>query len=165
MNALHLEPWSDADLKILYRQNTPEMTEHLGGPEAEHAVIGRHHRYLHFKKGEMLTVRLGDVPIGSIGYWEREWNGEDVYETGYSILPEFGGKGYAAEALRLVAKRAATRGTRRYLHAFPHVDHTASNAVSRKAGFELAGTASFEYPRGVWLPSNDWRLDLSALGG
>lgn len=164
MNALRLEAWSEAGLTILHRQNTPGMTEHVGGPETEQAVIARHQRYLGLEGGEMLIVRLGDVAIGSVGYWEREWGGADVYETGYGILPEFGGHGYAAESLRLAADRAAARGTRRHLHAFPHVDHAASNAVCRKAGFELIGEVSFEYPKGTWLQSNDWRLDLSALG-
>ncbi|WP_189919246.1 GNAT family N-acetyltransferase [Kitasatospora xanthocidica] len=164
MNTLRLESWSEAGLEILHRQNTPEMTEHLGGPETEQAIADRHQRYLRLAGGEMLIVRLGDEAIGSVGYWEREWGGEDVYETGYGILPEFGGHGYAAEALRLAAERAAVRGARRHLHAFPHVDHAASNAVCRKAGFELVGKVSFEYPKGTWLQSNDWRLDLSAPG-
>ncbi|MFH8366109.1 GNAT family N-acetyltransferase [Streptomyces sp. NPDC018031] len=164
MSTLHLEAWSESGLKILHRQNTPEMTEHLGGPETEQAIVDRHQRYLRLEGGQMLIVRLGEVAIGSVGYWEREWGGEDVYETGYGIFPEFGGHGYATEALRLVAHRAAARGARRYLHAFPHVDHVASNAVCRKAGFELVGKDSFEYPKGTWMESNDWRLDLSALG-
>ncbi|MFH8728837.1 GNAT family N-acetyltransferase [Streptomyces termitum] len=163
MNSLHLEPWSAAGLPVLHRQNTPEMTAHLGGPETERAVADRHERYLRLTGGEMLLVRLGGTAIGSVGYWEREWNGEEVYETGYGILPEFGGHGHAAGALRLAALRAAARGTRRRLHAFPHVDHAASNAVCRKAGFELVGEVSFEYPRGTWQRSHDWRLDLDAL--
>jgi RimJ/RimL family protein N-acetyltransferase len=164
MNTLRLEPWSEAGLEILHRQNTPEMTEHLGGPETEQAVIDRQQRYLRLDGGEMLIVRLGEQAIGSVGYWEREWHGEDVYETGYGIFPEFGGHGYAAEALWLAAARAVARSARRNLHAFPHADHPASNAVCRKAGFELVGTVSFEYPKGTWLQSNDWRLDLSTLG-
>ncbi|MFE1166626.1 GNAT family N-acetyltransferase [Nocardiopsis sp. NPDC058789] len=163
MNALRLEPWSESALEVLRRQNTPEMTGHLGGPETEQAVVDRHQRYLSLSGGEMLIVRLGTVAIGSVGYWEREWRGQQVHETGYAILPEFGGHGYAAVALRLAAGRAAVRGTRRHLHAFPHVDHAVSNAVCRRAGFELVGEVSFEYPPGTWLPSNDWRLDLRTL--
>jgi RimJ/RimL family protein N-acetyltransferase len=162
MSSLDLEAWSEAGLEILHRLNTPEMTEHLGGPETEQAILDRQQRYLHLTGGEVLIIRLGSEAIGSIGYWEREWDGEAVYETGYGIFPEFGGHGYASAALGLVAHRAAARGTRRWLHAFPHVDHAASNAVCRKAGFELVGQVSFEYPKGTWLPSNDWRLDLSS---
>ncbi|MGV9271395.1 GNAT family N-acetyltransferase [Kitasatospora sp. NPDC003701] len=164
MDTLQLASWSEAGLEILHRQNTPGMTEHVGGPETEQAVVDRQSRYLRLEGGEMLIVRLGGEAIGSVGYWEREWEGEDVYETGYAILPEFAGHGYAAAALRLAAERAAARGARRFLHAFPHVDHATSNAVCRRAGFELIGPVAFEYPAGTWLQSNDWRLDLSALG-
>jgi len=164
MSTLHLEAWSEAGLEILHRSNTPEMTKHLGGPETEQAVLDRQQRYLNLTVGEMMIIRLGSEAIGSIGYWEREWDGEAVYETGYGIFPEFGGHGYASAALRLVAERAAAHGSRRWLHAFPHVDHAASNAVCRKAGFELVGEFPFEYPKGTWLRSNDWRLDLSSLG-
>jgi RimJ/RimL family protein N-acetyltransferase len=163
MNKLQLEAWSDVGLGILHRQNTPEMTEHLGGPETEQAIVDRHQRYLSLTGGEMLIIRVGDAVAGSVGYWEREWSGENVYETGYGIVPEFGGRGYASAALRLAAERAAAGGTRRYLHAFPHVEHAASNAVCRKAGFDLVGEVSFEYPKGSWAQSNDWRLDLSGL--
>ena len=163
MSTLRLEAWSETGLEILRRQNTPEMTKHVGGPETAQAILDRQQRYLHLTAGEVLIIRLGSEAIGSIGYWEREWDGEAVYETGYAIFPEFGGHGYASAALGLVAQRAAARGTRRWLHAFPHVDHAASNAVCRKAGFELLGEVPFEYPKGTWLPSNDWRLDLSSL--
>ena len=164
MSTLSLEAWSESGLEVLRRLNTPEMTEHLGGPETEQAIVERQQRYLRLASGEMLIIRLGSEAIGSIGYWEREWDGEAVYETGYGIFPEFGGHGYASAALGLAAHRAAARGTRRWLHAFPHVDHAASNAVCRKAGFELVGEVPFEYPKGTWLPSNDWRLDLRSLG-
>lgn len=163
MDELHLEAWSQAGLEILHRQNTPEMTEHLGGPESEEAVADRHRRYLHPDSGEMLIVRLGATAIGSVGYWERVWDGTDVFETGYGIFSEFGGHGYAAAALRLATQRAAARRTRRHVHAFPHVAHIASNAVCRKAGFDLVDEVAFEYPKGTWLPSNNWRLDLATL--
>jgi hypothetical protein len=40
------------------------------------------------------------------------------------------------------------------------VHHDASNAVCRKAGFELVGECDFEYPPGNHIRSNDWRLAL-----
>ncbi len=32
---VELEPYSESDLPLLERANSPEMTEHLGGPESE----------------------------------------------------------------------------------------------------------------------------------
>ncbi|PAM97988.1 GNAT family N-acetyltransferase, partial [Streptomyces sp. Alain-F2R5] len=58
------------------------------------------------------------------------------------------------------ARAARAAGPHRYLHAFPSVGHAASNAVCRRAGFTLLGQADFEYPKGHWIRSNDWRVDL-----
>jgi hypothetical protein len=42
------------------------------------------------------------------------------------------------------------------------VSNGASNAVCRRAGFELLGESEFEYPPGTTIVSNDWRYDLRA---
>jgi RimJ/RimL family protein N-acetyltransferase len=76
-------------------------------------------------------------------------------------LPEYQGRGLAVAALQEVVRWAAAEGKHRYIHAFPSVAHTASNAVCRKAGFELAGQCEFEYPKGHFASSNDWRADLT----
>jgi RimJ/RimL family protein N-acetyltransferase len=157
-----IESWTDADLPLLRAQNTPEMTRYLGGPESEEKLLDRHRRYV--EGSEMFRVVLlpERVVVGSTGYWEKSWQGEDVYETGWAVLPEYQGRGIAAAAVRAVAARAASEGTRRYLHAYPSVDNEPSNAVCRKVGFELLGACDFEYPPGHPLRCNDWRLDLNA---
>ena len=104
-------------------------------------------------------VGSGDT-VGSIGFWERAWRDGTVWETGWGVLPEFQGRGIAAGAARAVIKAARAAGQHPYLHAFPSVDHFASNSVCRKAGFELLGAVNFEYPKGCWITSNDWRVDL-----
>jgi RimJ/RimL family protein N-acetyltransferase len=63
-----------------------------------------------------------------------------------------------------VVGRAAALGTRRHLHAYPSVDHPASNGVCRRAGFTLLGEVAFEYPKGHPITCNDWRVDLTAPG-
>ncbi|MEU1012610.1 GNAT family N-acetyltransferase [Streptomyces sp. NPDC005890] len=161
MTSLSLAPWSDQGLDLLHRQNTAESTEHLGGPESADRLRRRHERYLALTDGRMFLIVLDGQVVGSIGYWTREWEGEQVYETGYGILPEYRGRGLAAEALRLCAEQAGRQGSRRWLHAFPSVQHDASNAVCRKAGFELVGECAFEYPPGNPLRSNNWRLALT----
>ncbi|HEY5836125.1 GNAT family N-acetyltransferase [Streptomyces sp.] len=164
---VRLRPWSPADLWLLRRTNAPEMTEHLGGPETEGQLAVRHDRYLRIdgEAGRMYAVVLepGGEVVGSIGFWAQTWQGEEVYETGWGVLPEFQGRGIAAEAARAVMAAARLHGNRRHLHAFPSVDHAASNAVCRKAGFTLLGEADFEYPRGNPVRSNDWVVDLDAL--
>jgi RimJ/RimL family protein N-acetyltransferase len=159
---VRLEPWGEADFWLLRRTNSPEMTAHLGGPESEEKLAARHRRYREVKPGGMYRVVLADSgeTVGSIGFWAREWQGGAVWETGWGVLPEFQGRGLAAAAARGVVEVARGAGDRRYLHAFPSVDHAASNSVCRRAGFTLLGSVDFEYPKGHWIASNDWRMDL-----
>jgi RimJ/RimL family protein N-acetyltransferase len=101
----------------------------------------------------------GDA-MGSVGYWEKDWRGETVYETGWSVLPEFQGRGLAVAGTRLVIDAARAERRHRYLHAFPSVENAPSNAICRKLGFELLGEYDFEYPKGHWMRCKDWRLEL-----
>ncbi|MFF5184856.1 GNAT family N-acetyltransferase [Streptomyces sp. NPDC000345] len=162
---VRLVPWAEGDFWLLRRNNSPEMTEHLGGPETEERLVARHRRYLELPAGCMYRVTLaeGGGTVGAIGYWERVWQGATVWETGWGILPEFQGRGLAAQAARAlveVVRREAGRGGHPELHAFPEAGHAASNGVCRKAGFTLRGQADFEYPKGNPIRSNDWYVDL-----
>ncbi len=159
---VRLQPWGEGDFWLLERNNSLEMTAHLGGPESAAQLDARHRRYLGLERGRMYRVELAGSgeTVGSIGFWEREWRGESVWETGWGVLPEFQGRGLAARAARAVVAEARAAGWNRYMHAFPSVGHPASNSVCRKAGFTLVGEVEFEYPKGHWITSNDWRVDL-----
>jgi len=111
----------------------------------------------------MVVIEAGPTsePVGSVGYWERRWNGEDVYESGWGVLPAFQGRGLATAAARLVAQRAREQGGCGWLHAFPNAGNLASNAICRKAGFTLGGPWDFEYPPGNMMRCHDWRLSLA----
>ncbi|MGQ4434765.1 MULTISPECIES: GNAT family N-acetyltransferase [unclassified Streptomyces] len=161
---VRLQPWGAGDFWLLERLNSPEMTAHLGGPESAERLADRQLRYVRLDRGRMFRVEsaVSGETVGSIGFWEREWRGESVWETGWGVLPEFQGRGLAAQAARAIVVAARVAGWHRYLHAFPGVDHPASNSVCRKAGFTLIGPVEFEYPKGSWMTSNDWRIDLQA---
>ena len=164
--ALHIEPFTEADLDLLRRLNTPEMKEHLGGLETDEQLRSRHRRYLNFAPGQgcMFRIVLPDgEPAGTVGYGERTWQGRAVYEMGWQVLPAYQGRGIATAAARAGAAHAAAQRKHRYLHAFPSVDNPASNAICRKAGFRLGGECDFEYPVGHLMRSNDWVLDLAGL--
>jgi RimJ/RimL family protein N-acetyltransferase len=162
--AIRLRAWTQADLGLLQRANTPEMMEHLGGPETEDQLLDRHHRYLQLKEpaaGQMLAILLPDgQPAGVIGYWVRLWEQEQVYETGWHVLPGLQGRGIATGAAREISALARAQHRLAHLHAFPATDHPASNAVCRKAGFTLLGEADIEYPPGSFMRCNNWRLEL-----
>jgi RimJ/RimL family protein N-acetyltransferase len=167
-----IRPWSESDLHLLVRlMGDPAMTEHLGGPESPEKIHERHERYCRIDysgKGQMFVIVVGPdrVAAGSVGYWEKELRGRHVWETGWSVLPEFQGLGVATRATALVMERARSEGKHRYIHAFPSVDNAPSNAICRKLGFDLVEQADFEYPPGNPIRVNDWRLDLyEAKGG
>ena len=102
----------------------------------------------------------GDEALGWVGYWEREWRGEAVYEIGWAVLPAAQGRGVATDATRLAIEVARATGRHRWLHAFPSVENPASNAICAKLGFTLLEARDFEYPPGRVMRCNDWRLDL-----
>jgi RimJ/RimL family protein N-acetyltransferase len=157
---VRLEPWTDADLPLLRRiVGDPAMMEHLGGPESETKIADRLRRYVQPDSG-MFKIVAGGEGVGSVGFWEREWRGERVLETGWSVVPEHQGRGIAATATAQAIERARAAGTHRHLHAFPSVDNAASNALCRRLGFTLLGPYDFEYPPGHPLRCNDWRLEL-----
>jgi RimJ/RimL family protein N-acetyltransferase len=158
---VRLVPWSEDDLPLLIRLNTPEMTEHLGGPETEAQVLVRHERYVAAEFGIFKAVLDPDrVGVGNVNFWDREWNGEQVYEMGWAVVPDFQGRGIASAMVGQAVELA--RGTNRWaaVHAFPSVDNPPSNRVCRKVGFTLLGEGRFEYPKGHWMQCNDWRLEL-----
>lgn len=163
---IEIVPWARGDLPLLWRANTPQMTAHLGGPEPDEKVLDRHERYLRLPEtggGQVFSVVVGPEreQAGGVGYWERTWRGETVYETGWNVLPEFQGRGIAAAAARLAAEHARARRRRRWLHAFPSAGNPGSNGVCRRAGFELLGECEFEYPPGRLMRCHDWRLSLA----
>jgi RimJ/RimL family protein N-acetyltransferase len=166
---VRLRGWAETDLDLLRAINAPSMTEFLGGPENEEKLLKRHRRYTDQTAAGAIAMFVVEAvfppesavrSVGSIGYWPISWDGEDVYETGWSILPDFQGHGLATTAARLVAAQARSRRDRPSLHAFPKTAHTASNAICRKAGFEFVGEREFEYPAGHPIRVNDWALTL-----
>ena len=155
--------WGAGDLPLLEQcLGDPRMTEHLGGPESRERLAGRHARFLapESRQFAILFPDGGEEGVGCVGYWEREWQGEPVYETGWSVIPAFQGRGIARAAMALLLDRAREEATRPSMHAYPSVDNAPSNALCRGLGFSLKGPVEFEYPKGHLMRCNDWRLEL-----
>ena len=128
--AVHLRPWGDDDLEILVRANSPDMTAHLGGPETDEAVRVRHQRYrvLEGETGQMFViVAEPGVAVGSVGYWDREWQDGTVYETGWAVLPEHQGRGLAVAGVVRLIEILRAGHDHRWLYAYPKTEHAASN--------------------------------------
>jgi RimJ/RimL family protein N-acetyltransferase len=161
-----LLPWSMDDLPLLEKLlGDPDMMTHLGGPEDQEKIKRRHQRYVQLSEAEndhMFKIVWGpdSVPVGSIGYWEKLWQGQLIYETGWSVLPAYQGKGIATKAAEAVVALAHMENRHQFIHAFPSVSNGPSNAICRKIGFTLIEECQFEYPPGQFLTVNDWCLDL-----
>lgn len=158
-----LAHWDENGLALLRRGNTPEQKLHIGGPESEEKLVDRQRRYVTGTRPgwtQMFRIICDGEETGSIGYWEHEHDGMTIYETGWEVLPGFHGRGIGKTAATLVITELKKVARHRWLHAFPSPDNAPSNAMCRALGFELLGPREFEFPKGQWMISNDWRLDL-----
>ncbi|MGZ4400498.1 MAG: GNAT family N-acetyltransferase [Gaiellaceae bacterium] len=163
-SAVRIEPWGREDAWLLSRlAGDPAMTEHLGGPESPERIAERQARYEQQGSGcfRIVLEEAGEA-VGWVGYWEREWRGEQVFEAGWSVLPAFQGRGIARLATSQAIELARSERRLGALHAFPSVENAPSNAICRGLGFVLLGACDFEYPPGNPMRCNDWRLDLLA---
>jgi RimJ/RimL family protein N-acetyltransferase len=166
VTTIRLEPWGKGDLPLLRKTvGDPEMTKHLGGPESEEKLLERQQRFERLADsgaGHMFKIvdQVSGEAVGSVGYWQREWHDEGIYEIGWMVIPEHQGRGIAAAATRQAIDHARAGGTRSAIHAFPGVENAPSNAICRKLGFELVEEIEFEYPPGSLMRCNDWRIAL-----
>jgi RimJ/RimL family protein N-acetyltransferase len=161
---IRIEPWGAADLPLLERcLGDAAMMQHLGGPECAEKIAERQARYEEpgSRQFKIVDEATGEG-VGWVGWWEREWDGEQVFEIGWSVLPGAQGRGVAGSATREAIARASAERRHRFLHAYPSVDNAPSNAVCRKLGFTLLGARDLEYPKGNTMRCNDWRLDFYA---
>ncbi|MCR2784688.1 GNAT family N-acetyltransferase [Microbacterium sp. zg-B96] len=147
---------------MLVHMSTPEMTVFLGGSETPAQLVDRQERYLRawsLGSGHMFRIDVDADPAGGIGYWEVEHDGHPALETGWSVLPEFQGRGVAGEALRQLIDSAQADGRRNLLVAYPGVDNPASNTLCRHAGFAAQGEKTMPW-RGGELTFRIWTLAL-----
>jgi RimJ/RimL family protein N-acetyltransferase len=106
------------------------MTEHVGGPESAEKIAERQARY-QVPGSRHYRIVVDGEDAGWVGYWEREWLGEKVWETGWSVLPGFQGRGVASEATRQLIEIARDERTLRYVHAYPSLDNRRTRSVAR----------------------------------
>lgn len=159
--------WEDSDLPLELRMmGDPAMMVYLGGPETEERSRNRHERFLKMNAsesdGRMYAIVLGDeqTPVGAVGFWEHDEKGEQVWEMGWSVLPDFQGKGVAKSGTAMAIDEARALRKHRFAHAYPSVENAPSNALCRALGFVLLGVEEYEYPPGTMMRCNNWQLDL-----
>ena len=162
---IELKPWNENGVSLLRALNAAHQKRYLGGPESEDQLLARHARYLRLDAPgitRMLRIVVNGADAGSIGYWERDWQGDRIYETGWEVLEDFQGQGVASAAAEKLIGQLRAEARHPLLYAFPAPANAASNALCRRLGFTLTGTEDFEYPPGTVSPHNVWRLALAA---
>ncbi|MGH3657880.1 MAG: GNAT family N-acetyltransferase [Micromonosporaceae bacterium] len=141
----------------------PVVMAHLGGPLSPADIPPIHaRRIVHSDDDVGYFVIIPDEatgPIGTVGIWRLELDGETVHEVGWMLLPAFQGRGIASQALAMVLDRAKAGARVDAVHAFPNIENPASNAICRKLGFELLGDRDGGYG-GHRFRTNHWRLDM-----
>jgi RimJ/RimL family protein N-acetyltransferase len=141
---VELEAWTDADLDVLRRANTPELTRYLGGPEADDALAARHAEYLSGGDAvEMFRIVVDGAHAGYAGWWEQEHDGVPAREVGCVVEPVWQGRGVAAAALAEVVRRALAAGGELPIVGYADARNEASHALCRRVGFALEGTGMF----------------------
>ena len=166
---VRLEPWRPGLLPLLEQtMGDTDMTRYLGGPEDAAKLADRQSKYERLAdSGEGRMFAIVDLdsgePVGSVGYWDKEWQGVGVYETGWFVIPSFQGRGIAATGTLMAMRKAKEDGKHRFVHAYPSIENLASNAICRKLGFTLLEEHEFEFPPGHFMKCNDWRFDLNQL--
>lgn len=93
---------------------------------------------IHLLNGE----RIGDLSFKGL-------SSEGIAEIGYGLLPEYWGKGFAAEAVKAMAEWAFHQPGVRALEAETEPGNLASQRVLAKAGFRPNGILGEEGPRFV----------------
>ncbi len=161
--SVDLVVWGEEDGPLLERLlGDPSMMEHLGGPETPEQIAARHERYV-ADPTRLFKVLADGEPAGWVGYWDRIWRSEEVFEMGWAVVPEHQRRGVASRAVRTAIKACTAEVPRRAVHAFPGLDNGPSHALCARAGFTLLGPCRFEYPPGRWTACNDWVLGCHDL--
>ena len=167
-----LRSWTNDDLPLLRGLLAdPAMMTYLGGPESEEKLLERHGRYLAIDGGGtgrvfVITAGPEHTAAGWVGYWQTSWQAEPAWETGWSVLAEFQGRGLASRGAALAMEVLAGERTHRFVYAFPAVENGPSNGVCARLGFEMLGSESLEYPPGsdIWMECAIWRRELRVAG-
>ena len=144
-------------------ETDPAVMSELGGPWTVEEARATHHRRMAYIREHgtwWFTVRPiadGQVgePVGTIGVWDSEWEGQPISEAGWMTLLAHQGKGYASAGLAAVLERERTEHRWGDIHAFPGATNAASNALCRKFGFELVGGGDADYA-GRHFAVNHW---------
>ena len=106
-----------------------------------------------------IVSEISKEVLGTIGLWQINGPNSQTFEMGWFVLPEYQGRGVATKAAHQILSEAGSNPEICYVHAFPSISNSASNAIAGKIGMENLGEFDNEGFAGV-LRCNNWRINL-----
>lgn len=111
-----------------------------------------------YKKGlggmNVLVEKESGKMVGQCGLLIQEVKGEEKMEIGYSVLPEFWGKGFASEAAQKCRDFAFENSFSRDLISIIHIENKKSEKVAIKNGMKKTIRTIYKE-----MPVNIFRID------
>ena len=101
----------------------------------------------------VLIERQTGKPVGMCGLLVQEVDGVSELEIGYSLHPDFWGKGYATEAAQKCRDFAFENNYADSLISIVHVDNNSSAKVAQRNGMKLDKTTVYK-----GIPVNIFRI-------
>ncbi len=101
----------------------------------------------------VLVERITGKPVGMCGLLVQEVDGIEELEIGYSLHPDFRGKGFATEAARKCRDFAFENNFAESLISIVHVENNLSAKVALRNGMKLEKTTVYKE-----IPVNIFRI-------
>ncbi len=162
---MELVDYTDADLPLsVALESDPVVMAELGGPRPRDQIERAHRGRVAgaLADGGMwlkILPQAAAEPVGALGVWRSEFEGEELWEVGWMLLADFHGRGLGSEALGMLIERIRAEPQFELVHAFPGATNAASNGLCEKFGFQLQGESEVEFS-GRPLRVNHWTLDV-----
>ena len=138
---LTLRPWQETDAECLYHfAKNPNVGPIAGWPPHANVEDSLNIIKTVFSKKETYAIVKDDVPIGCVGLLfhpdTNHWWGDGACELGYWIAEEYWGKGYTAEASKVLIDHAVNDLDVNVIYATYRIENTQSKRVLEKLGFK-----------------------------
>ena len=101
---MELVDYTDEDLQLSIALETdPVVMAELGGPRPVESIEKVHPQRVSQSASGGMWLKIvpegESEPAGSLGVWRSEWQGTELWEVGWMLLPQFHGRRLGSEAL------------------------------------------------------------------
>jgi len=160
---MQIRPYGETDRELTVALETdPGVMRHLGGVSSLEVAEQVHRWRMEAPaRGDIFVTVVpdgADAPVGILGVWRTEIDGETVHELGAMILPGQQARGLGAQAWEMLRPRVRAAGITR-VDSYPGVENVPSNAVLQRIGFTRLGERDLDY-EGRPLRCAHWTMEV-----